>query len=45
MANDDERSGGWYMHTGADEANLLKAKVKSAICTHKNEDDLYEAYE
>ena len=45
MANDDEKSGGWYMHTGADEANLLKAKVKSAICTHKNEDDLYEAYE
>ena len=44
MATDDERSGGWYTHTDADEANLLKAKVKSAICTHKNEDDLYEAY-
>ena len=45
MATDDERSGGWYTHTDADEANLLKAKIKSAICSHKNEDDLYEAYE
>ena len=45
MATDDERSGGWYTHTDADEANLLKAKIKSAICSHKNEDDMYEAYE
>ena len=45
--NDGDRNDGkgWYVHDTVDNANLLKARVKARIASHKNDDNLYLAFQ